>query len=221
MASPPVAEHPIYPLIFSRRDVRRFLPDPIPKEIVERLLSAAHHAPSVGFMQPWNFILIRDPQIKAQVKGMFLKENARAARHYRGRRRRLYDRLKLEGIEESPLNLCVTCDPERFGPHVLGRNSIRRTDLFSTCCAIQNLWLAARAEGIGVGWVSILRNDRLKRILKIPAGIIPVAYLCLGFPVEFLPQPELEAVGWAPRLPLSDLIFQERWGQRETGWTTR
>lgn len=214
MEPSPVLEHPIYSLIFSRRDVRRFLPDPVPEELLQRILTAAHHAPSVGFMQPWNFILIRDPQVKAQVKGMFLKENARASRHYRGGRRRLYDQLKLEGIEEAPLNLCVTCDPDRFGPHVLGRNSIRRTDLYSTCCAIQNLWLAARAEGIGVGWVSILRNDRLKRILKIPAGIIPVAYLCLGFPVEFLPQPELEAVGWAPRLPLSDLIFQERWGQR-------
>ena len=97
---------------------------------------------------------------------------------------------------------------------MLGRNTIRRTDVYSTCCAVQNLWLAARAEGIGVGWVSILKNAQLKRILKIPVGVSPVAYLCVGYPVEFLPQPELERVGWAPRLRLDGLVYQEQWGQR-------
>jgi 5,6-dimethylbenzimidazole synthase len=187
--------HPIYQLICSRRDVRRFVPRPIAANVLKRILDAAHHAPSVGFMQPWNFILIRDPHVKARIKQLFLVENTRAARRFRGRRRQLYDRLKLEGIEEAPVNICVTCDTRRLGPHVLGRNTIRRTDIYSTCCAIQNLWLAARAEGVGVGWVSILKNDRLKSILGIPAGIIPVAYLCVGYPVEFLKQPELELVG--------------------------
>ena len=208
-------QHPIYEVIFSRRDVRRFLPRPIPEEVFQRILTAAHHAPSVGFMQPWNFIVIRDASIRGKVKGLFLRENAKAAKVFRGRRRHLYDRLKLEGIEEAPVNLCITCDPQRFGPHVLGRHTIRRTDLYSTCCAIQNLWLAARAEGLGVGWVSILRNDRLKKILGIPNGIIPVAYLCIGYPVEFLPKPELQQVGWASRLQLNDLVFTDRWGVKQ------
>lgn len=206
------ADHPIYEVIFSRRDIRRFLPEPVPQEVLHRILEAAHHAPSVGFMQPWNFIVIRDRTVRAKVKALFLKENAKAARVFRGERRRLYDRLKLEGILEAPVNICVTCDPGRFGPHVLGRHTIRRTDVYSTCCAIQNLWLAARAEGVGVGWVSILRQDRLKGILGIPKRILPVAYLCVGYPEEFLPRPELEKVGWNQRLPLEELVFTDRWG---------
>ncbi|MDO8730650.1 MAG: 5,6-dimethylbenzimidazole synthase [Candidatus Omnitrophota bacterium] len=207
--------HPVYDLIFSRRDVRRFLPRPVPEEILRRILTAAHHAPSVGFMQPWNFIVIRDPAVKAKVKGMFTRESAKAARNFRGKRLALYKRLKLEGILEAPINLCITCDSRRFGPNVLGRNTIRRTDVYSTCCAVQNLWLAARAEGIGVGWVSILKNAQLKRILKIPAGVSPVAYLCVGYPVEFLPQPELERVGWAPRLPMDGLVYLDHWGRKQ------
>lgn len=208
------ANHPIYRVIFSRRDVRRFHSRPIPDPILHRILEAAHHAPSVGFMQPWNFILVRDPAVRAEVKRLFLVENRKAARRFRGARRRLYSRLKLEGIEESAVNICVTCDTNRFGPHVLGRNTIRQTDVYSTCCAVQNLWLAARAEGIGVGWVSILRNAPLKRILKIPAGVQPVAYLCLGYPEKFLDRPELETVGWAPRLSLERLIYVDAWGNR-------
>jgi 5,6-dimethylbenzimidazole synthase len=209
--------HPIYQVIFARRDVRHFRADPVPEEVLYRLLLAAHHAPSVGFMQPWNFITVRDPAVKAQVKRAFLEENARAACHYHGQRRLLYDSLKLEGILEAPINLCVTCDRSRFGPHVLGRNSIPETDLFSTCCAIQNLWLAAYAEGIGVGWVSIVQPERLRQILQIPDAVVPVAYLCLGYPEAFLPKPELELVGWAPRLALADLIFTDRWGRRDEG----
>ncbi len=201
-------------MIFSRRDVRRFLTTPIPEKVLKRILLAAHHAPSVGFMQPWNFLVIRDPAVKGKVKDLFLRENARAAQVFRGRRRRLYESLKLEGILEAPINLCITCNPRRLGPHVLGRHTIRRTDVYSTCCAVQNLWLAARAEGIGVGWVSILRNDRLKRILGIPSGIFPVAYLCLGYPEEFLSRPELEEVGWASRVPMEQLVFNDRWGRR-------
>ncbi|MBI3616389.1 MAG: 5,6-dimethylbenzimidazole synthase [Candidatus Omnitrophica bacterium] len=207
-----VEQHPIYELIFSRRDVRRFLSRAVPEAALKRILTAAHHAPSVGFMQPWNFIVVRDPAVKVKVKGMFSAENSKGARRFRGKRRALYEGLKLEGITEAPINLCVTCDPKRFGPHVLGRNTIRRTDVYSTCCAVQNLWLAARAEGLGVGWVSILRNDKLKRILGIPPGIIPVAYLCVGYPVEFPDRPELESVGWSPRLSLDRLIFLDRWG---------
>ena len=210
-----VQEHPLYDLIFSRRDVRRFTNRPVPYQALQKILKAAHHAPSVGFMQPWNFLVIRDLQVKQRVKELFTRENARAAKVFRGKRKKLYSRLKLEGISEAPINLCVTCDPSRFGPHVLGRHTIRRTDVYSTCCAIQNLWLAARAEGLGVGWVSIFSNQRLKKILGIPAGILPVAYLCIGYPVEFLKEPELQKVGWASRLPLEELIFSDRWGRKE------
>ncbi|HLF07485.1 MAG TPA: 5,6-dimethylbenzimidazole synthase, partial [Thermoplasmata archaeon] len=140
----------VYEAIFSRRDIRKFRPDPLPEEVLHRILDAAHHAPSVGFMQPWDFILVRDRATRERVKAIFDRENARAAELYTGGRRRLYESLKLEGILDSPLNVCVTCDRSRGGA-VLGRNTILETDLFSTCCAIQNLWLAARAEGVGVG----------------------------------------------------------------------
>jgi 5,6-dimethylbenzimidazole synthase len=205
----------LYKAIYERRDVRRdFLPDPVPEEILKRLLDAAHHAGSVGFMQPWSFIVIRDVQVKTSVKALFEQANQAAAQVFEGEKRELYLGLKLEGILEAPLNVCVTCDPDRNGPHVLGRHSIRETDVYSTCCAIQNLWLAARAEGIGVGWVSIFDPAELRTVLRIPAHVIPVAYLCLGYVRQFLARPELESTGWLPRLPLEDLTFYERWGQK-------
>jgi 5,6-dimethylbenzimidazole synthase len=203
-----------YHIVESRRDVRAFRPDPVPEDVLFRILNAAHHAPSVGFMQPWNFIVIQDPATRAAIKSVFVRENDRAAATYTGARAALYGSLKLEGIEEAPINLCVTSDRTRSGPHVLGRNTIIDTDLYSTCCAIQNLWLAARAEGVGVGWVSILNNDDLRRILEIPPTVEPVAYLCLGYAQEFLDEPELQRRGWATRLPLSDLLFSNRWGNR-------
>ncbi len=205
----------LYKAIYKRRDVRgHFLPDSIPDRLLRKLLDSAHHAGSVGFMQPWSFIVIRNEQIKKQVKELFDQANADAARVFEGHRRELYSRLKLEGILEAPVNLCVTCDPSRNGPHVLGRNTIRETDIYSTCCAIQNLWLAARGEGVGVGWVSIFEPAQLRSLLHIPERVVPVAYLCLGYVREFLPRPELEIAGWLPRLALEDLIFFDRWGQK-------
>jgi len=203
-----------YHIVESRRDVRAFRSDPVPEDVLFRILNAAHHAPSVGLMQPWNFIVIQDPATRAAIKSVFVRENDRAAAVYTGDRAALYGSLKLEGIEEAPINLCVTSDRTRSGPHVLGRNTIIDTDLYSTCCAIQNLWLAARAEGVGVGWVSILDNDDLRRLLEIPPTVEPVAYLCLGYAQEFLDEPELQRRGWATRLPLSDLLFSNRWGNR-------
>ncbi len=210
----------MYRAIYERRDVRaQFLPDPIPDDVLARVLDAAHHAGSVGFMQPWNFILIKSPEVRRRVKESFEWERDRAARLYPEPRRSLFLSIKLEGILEAPLNLCVTCDPSRGGPHVLGRSAIPETDLYSTCLAIQNLWLAARAEGLGVGWVSILRNEELKEILGIPETIVPVAYLCLGYVTRFPERPELEAVGWRRRVPLQELIYYERWAQRDgEGW---
>jgi 5,6-dimethylbenzimidazole synthase len=129
----------------------------------------------------------------------------------------LYLSLKLEGILESALNLCVTCDRTRGGPHVLGRNTILETDLYSTCCAIQNLWLASRAEGIGVGWVSIVDPQQLSTIIELPDHVLPVAYLCMGYVKEFPEKPELETAGWRRRVPLSDLVHLDRWDNRGDG----
>lgn len=207
----PAERETLYQVIFARRDIRRFLPKPIPSEVLERILLAAHHAPSVGFMQPWSFILIRDPRIKGFVKEAFLRARSQEAEQFSGERRKLYLSLKLEGIEEAPVNICVTCDSTRHGPAVLGRTLIPETDIYSTCCAIQNLWLAARVEGLGVGWVSILSRDRLKEILKIPPHVTPVAYLCIGYAERFESRPELEKIGWLKRLPLEKVISYEKW----------
>ena len=204
----------LYRAIFERRDVRsQFLPNPIPDDVLARLIEAAHHAPSVGFMQPWDFMVIDSIDVRQRVLEIFDQENAKAAEHYQGDRNKTYRSLKLQGILESPLNLCITCDRSRGGPHVLGRNSIVETDLFSTCLAVQNLWLAARAEGIGVGWVSILDQDKLAATLNLPEHVYPLAYLCLGYVSEFLPHPELQAKGWGSRLPLKELVHGNTWGQ--------
>ena len=203
----------VYRAIYARRDVRdEFLPQPIPEATLNRILQAAHHAPSVGLSQPWNFILIRDPATKASVHDIFTRSNDAAARLFGDERGAQYRRLKLEGIVKAPLNICVTCDRARGGPVVLGRTHQRDTDLYSTVCAIQNLWLAARAEGIGVGWVSIFEPEDLRPILAIPPQIAIVAYLCVGFVDQLFVRPELEARHWAERLPLDDLVFDGAWG---------
>ena len=204
----------IYQAVYTRRDVRSFRSDPVSDEVLVRILDAAHHAGSVGFMQPWNFIVVRSSEVKRQVHESFLRENGRAKENYTGERRELNESLKLAGIVEAPVNLAVTCDRSRKGPAVLGRNSIPDTDLFSTCCAIQNLWLAARAEGVGVGWVSILDPRAVKELLLIPDDVTLVAYLCVGYPVEFGERPMLEQAGWETRLPLADLVFVDAWNRR-------
>jgi 5,6-dimethylbenzimidazole synthase len=202
----------LYRAIRERRDVRsQFLPDPIAPEVLARLLHAAHRAPSVGFMQPWDFLVIDSIDVKRAVKALYDDANADAAANYSGDRAALYRRLKLEGIVDSPINLCITCDRQRGGPHVLGRNTMLETDLFSTCLAVQNLWLAARVEGIGVGWVSIVDQAKLAQTLGLPEHVQPVAYLCLGHVSEFLPQPELEIAGWRSRLPLEQLLHANTW----------
>jgi 5,6-dimethylbenzimidazole synthase len=209
----------LYKAIFSRRDVRsHFVRKEIPDEVLLRILNAAHHAPSVGFSQPWNFILIKDRGTRQKVKESFEREREHSIKMLDGDREKQekYVKLKLEGILESALNVCVTYDPTRFGPFVLGRTSIEDTGVYSVCCAIQNLWLAARAEGVGVGWVSILSNDDLERTLEIPAHVKPVAYLCLGYVEEFASRPDLERAGWLPRMGLSEVICYEKWGRHES-----
>lgn len=205
----------VYRAIFERRDVRRnFLPRPIPHAVIKRLLTAAHHAGSVGFMQPWDFVVIRKSGTKRAVKRLFVDANTEAARRYTGTKGELYRSLKLEGIEEAPINLCVTCSRRRGGRHVLGRSTVRATDLYSTCCAVQNLWLAARAEGIGVGWVSILDHEALKQVVGVPKSVTILAYLCLGYVSKFEPAPDLETAGWRSRLPVDRLIHYDAWGNQ-------
>lgn len=209
----------LYKAIFSRRDVRsHFVGREIPDDVLLRILNAAHHAPSVGFSQPWNFILIKDRAIRQKVKESFLRERERSVSMLDGneRRQKQYVSLKLEGILESAINICVTYDPTRFGPFVLGRTSIEETGVYSVACAIQNLWLAARAEGVGVGWVSILANEDLEKILAIPSHVRSVAYLCLGYVSEFADKPDLERAGWLPRMDLANVVCYEQWGVHQS-----
>lgn len=208
---PPEARQAVYDVIALRRDVRAFRPDPVPDETLLRVLAAAHRAGSVGFMQPWDFVVVRSPERKTEVYELFRRANERAATRWEGDRRARYAALKLQGILDAPLCVCVTCDTRRGGPHVLGRDTIRETDVYSTCLAVQNLWLAARAEGVGVGWVSIVDNADLSAALRLPAGVVPVAFLCVGYPVEFPATPMLEATGWRARTDLAELVRFEDW----------
>ncbi|MBT5027671.1 MAG: 5,6-dimethylbenzimidazole synthase [Nitrospinaceae bacterium] len=201
----------LYEAIYKRRDMRHFIKKPVDPEKLGRVLDAAHHAGSVGYMQPWNFLVITDPEVKNKIALNFKNANEEAAQNFSGDRKQLYNSLKLEGILDAPVNICVTCDRTRFGPNVLGRNTVFETDLFSTCCAVQNLWLAARAEGLAVGWVSILSHDKLKEDLDIPDHIQPVAYLCVGHTESFYNKPMLETAGWAQRLPVEKLIYYNKW----------
>ena len=202
----------LYDIMASRRDVRdEFRPDPIDADALRRILEAAHAAPSVGFMQPWNFILIRNAERRAAIHAAFSAANTEAADMFPNEEQAAYRALKLEGITKAPLNIAVTCDRTRGGEVVLGRTHNRDMDIYSTVCAVQNLWLAARAEGIGVGWVSIFRQTDLRELLGVPENIEVVAYLCVGYVSELYTQPELAAKGWRQRLDLDDLIVEEFW----------
>jgi nicotinate-nucleotide--dimethylbenzimidazole phosphoribosyltransferase len=209
----PADRDAVYRAIHTRRDVRAYLPDAVPADVLGRVLDAAHHAPSVGFMQPWNFLLVESPALRRRVYDHVRATSAESRRTYADDRAATYAALKLQGILDSPLNVLVTCDPERGG-NVLGRHTMRETDAYSTCLAIQNLWLAARAEGLGVGWVSILRPDAIRALFGIPERVLVIAYLTVGWPVELAAEPMLQAVGWRARLPLRDLVFRDRWEER-------
>ena len=180
--------------------------------LTERGVKGLEPAPSVGFMQPWNFLVITSLEVKARVRAAFTRANDEAVQLFDEHRQALYSTMKLEGISEAPVNLCVTCDRDRGGPVVLGRSHNRDTDLYSTACAVQNLSLAARAEGIGVGWVSIFNDSDLREILGLPDQVVPAAYLCLGHVRELFGTPELEARGWRSRLNLEDLVVVDQWG---------
>lgn len=212
----PAERDAVYKCIFGRRDVRgQFLPDPVPDEVLARILRAAHHAPSVGFMQPWDFIVVRDAAIKRRLRDAFIARNREAAEMFENERARTYRTLKLEGIVEAPVGICVTCDRSRTGKVVLGRTHQPEMDLYSAVCAVQNLWLAARAESVGVGWVSILKHDDVREALGIPDAIQPIAYLCVGYVSGFMDKPDLERAGWLSRMPLDQVVWVDQWRVRD------
>lgn len=203
----------IYKVIYNRRDIRSFLPDPIPEEKLNRILNAAHHAPSVGFSQPWNFILITSQVIKDKLAWAADKERRALAIHYEenGEKESKFLGLKIEGLKEAPLTICVTCDPTRGGSHVLGRNSIPETDALSTACAIQNMWLSACAEGLAMGWVSFYKKNDVRDILNIPPHIDPLALISIGYTDHYPEKPLLELANWEKRHELEPLIFHNQW----------
>src|SRR5215472_16997139 len=204
----------VYRALRERRDVRRgYLPQPIDDATLYRLLGAAHQAPSVGFMQPWRFIVVRSQALRTRVHEIFLQANAAAAATYPVERREMYSRLKLEGLREAPQHLCVVSDDRSERGHLLGRHSMPETSVYSVVCAIQNLWLAARTEGIGLGWVSILDPTAIKELLRIPPATQLVAYLCLGYVEEFADLPDLERDGWEMREDLRSVVRADYFDQ--------
>ncbi|WP_017941828.1 MULTISPECIES: 5,6-dimethylbenzimidazole synthase [unclassified Thioalkalivibrio] len=200
----------VYRVIGERRDMRHFRSDPVDGDTLWRLLEAAHRAPSVGYMQPWRFLRVTDPALREALHAHAAEEQARTAEAC-GERAAEVHRLKLEGIREAGelLVVALTDGRERY---VLGRRTLPEMDLCSAACAIQNLWLAARAEGLGMGWVSLFDPDWLARQLEMPEGGYPIAVLCLGHVERFYDRPMLETAGWDRRRPLADLVFQDRWG---------
>ncbi|MBC7797405.1 MAG: 5,6-dimethylbenzimidazole synthase [Pyrinomonadaceae bacterium] len=201
--------------MYERRDVRsEFVSTAISDDVLNRLLDAAHHAPSVGFMQPTSFIVIKSLETRRTIQGVFERSKNAAAEIYEGEKRELYDNLKLAGIVDAPVNICVVCNPNAPRGGGLGRQTMPETARYSSVCAVQNLMLAARAENIGCGWVSIFDADELREILCVPTEIEIIAYLCLGYVSEFNAQPELEKRGWEQRLPLSETVYFERFGAK-------
>src|ERR1700691_523407 len=199
----------VYRLMAMRRDIRHFLSDPLDDALLGRLLGAAHLAPSVGLMQPWRFIRIRDRALRSQIHALVETERLQTARAL-GEREDEFMRLKVEGILEcGELLVAALCHGREA--HVFGRRTMPDMDLASVACAIQNLWLAARAENIGMGWVSLFDPDSLRLLLRMPPGSRPVAVLCLGHVREFYPRPMLETVQWAHGVELETLVHQDYW----------
>ncbi len=203
----------VYRAIAERRDMRHFLPDPVDADTLRRLLEAAHRAPSVGLMQPWRFLHITDVALHRDIHALVEEERHRTAEAL-GQRHDEFLHLKVEGILDcgALLVAALTDGRER---HIFGRRTLPEMDLASVACAIQNLWLAARAEGLGMGWVSLFDPAALARLLNMPAGAKPVGILCLGHVEAFYPAPMLELENWARARPLGELVFQNTWGNRE------
>jgi 5,6-dimethylbenzimidazole synthase len=202
----------VYEAIARRRDIRSFIPErSIDDETLTRILAAAHEAPSVGYSQPWDFVLVRDRARRERIRESFLRCRELEAARFSPERRAHYLSYRLEGILESSLNLCVTVDLRPGDEPVLGTTAQPESLRSSVSCAVQNFWLAARVEGVGVGWVSIVEPPVLRAELGLPEGVEPVAYLCVGYPTEFRDRPLLEETGWRPRRALSEAVHHERW----------
>ena len=205
----------IYRVIAERRDVRRgFRPDPVPADVLGRVLAAAHQAPSVGFSQPWDFIVITDRARRERIAALARRHAGEFAADLPGARARAFDQLKIESILDTPVNIVVSCDRTRGGRHTLGRHAQPQTAEFSSVLAVANLWLAARAEGLGVGWVSFFDERELAAELGLPAHLEVIAYLCVGYVTSFAAEPELQSSGWARRRPVSWAVHAEEFGHR-------
>jgi nicotinate-nucleotide--dimethylbenzimidazole phosphoribosyltransferase len=210
-AFPPAERHSLYDVIAARRDVRRYRPDPVDEALLTRVLTAGHQAPSVGHSQPWRFVVVQDAAVREQAALMADQERlAQAAQLAPEAARQLLD-LQLEGIREAPLGVVVCCDRRVPAAGVLGRATFPDADLWSCACAIENLWLAARAEGLGMGWVTLFEPAALASLLGLPDGVVTLGWLCLGWPDERPPVPGLERAGWSKRQPLSDVVLIDRW----------
>jgi 5,6-dimethylbenzimidazole synthase len=199
----------VYRAIYERRDMRHFVPGPVDPAVLRRLLDAAHHAPSVGYMQPWRIVRVTDESVRQALRHAVERERIKTADAL-GKRRDEFMKLKVEGMRECG-ELLVMALMDGRDAHVFGRRTLPEMDLASVACAIQNLWLAARAEGLGMGWVSIFDADEVRTILGMPQGAKPVALLCLGHVEQFYDEPMLETERWAQRMPLDQCIFENRW----------
>ena len=211
-AYPETEREAIYRVIAQRRDMRHFVPgSTVEPEVLQRLLQAAHWGPSVGFMQPWRFIRITDGGLRTQLHAVVERERIETARAL-GQREEEFMRLKVEGLLEAA-ELLAVCLADGREQHVFGRRTMPEMDVASAACAIQNLWLAARAEGLGMGWVSIYDPVALAQLLQMPEGSYPLAVLCLGPVQAYYAEPMLQQEKWATRAPLQEMLFDERWGQ--------
>ncbi|UBM26468.1 5,6-dimethylbenzimidazole synthase [Pseudomonas sp. p1(2021b)] len=202
----------VYRAIGERRDMRHFAGGEVAPELLARLLAAAHQAPSVGLMQPWRFIRISERTLRERIQALVEQERERTAQAL-GQRSDEFMKLKVEGIQDCAEVLVAALMDHREA-HIFGRRTLPEMDLASLACAIQNLWLAARAEGLGMGWVSLFDPQALGELLGMPAGAKPVAVLCLGPVVEFYPAPMLVLEQWAQERPLSEMLFENQWGER-------
>jgi 5,6-dimethylbenzimidazole synthase len=202
----------VYDTIFARRDIRgEFTGEPADPIVLHRILSAAHAAPSVGLSQPWDFIVVEDPDIRRDFWIHVDGERRVFAATLPAERAAVFDRIRIEGILEASLGMVVTYDPDRGGPHVLGRHAVADAGLYSVCLAIENLWLAATAEAWGVGWVSFYREQFVHDLLTLPARVRPIAWLCLGPVTHHATVPDLERHGWRRRAPLTTVVHRNRW----------
>lgn len=208
----------VYRVIEERRDMRHFLPDPVSPSLLSRILHAAHNAPSVGYMQPWRFIRITDSDIRRHIHAQVEAERIQTAKALNEREDE-FMRLKVEGILDCGEVLVVSLMPDRE-QHIFGRRTMPEMDVASTACAIQNMWLAARAEGLGMGWVSLFAPEQLAQLLNMPDDSSPIAILCIGHVKEFYPKPMLTIENWAKKAQLNDHIYDNSWGETSSFWET-